>query len=519
MRSHSRCRVLYVSDSLGTPIHPRGIFNYSVSVLEILRSLGMEVTLAVEGTPGYGGYGIRGRMAEDLARIAPRALDSMRLAEIYRYFSGSRFSHRFEYRQRAMRVLAKHAAGLVAMAQRQLATVKPARPTLVPNETSLLSEVPKAAEHLLLADRLLVVDELYSASMLRAVNRTGPVPLDATGYDIVLVDTPHYVEITGARRDQIISVVHDLIPLQDVQMSSDWRLLFQSKLDVTLKNSGHLIFVSEATRDTFNNLFPERANTPNTILYPAIRSGLLASAEEPAERGSEHLETIGARIRTSRIERNADQISDSVLIALALGQVSKADLRASLTKGSDWDPSLPFFATAVSDEPRKNIAIFVEAAEALRGLANLVVMGQVDGNRYMGHQPERYPNLHFTGYVTETEKLNIIRGSTGLIFPSFSEGFGIPVVEGAVFGRPVICSNIPVFREITGGLAVYIDPHRPDELVSAVRDIISNPAEATARAAPLQALCLSRYRQTAMAERLKQTLVTMGRLKELDQAA
>jgi glycosyltransferase involved in cell wall biosynthesis len=57
--------------------------------------------------------------------------------------------------------------------------------------------------------------------------------------------------------------------------------------------------------------------------------------------------------------------------------------------------------------------------------------------------------FHFTGYLDDERKTDVMRHAAGVIFPSFSEGFGIPIVEGALFGLPVICSNLRVFHEVT----------------------------------------------------------------------
>ena len=81
-------KVLYISDSLGTPIHPRGIFNYSVSLVEILRSFEAEVDLIVEHSRGYG-------LDKDLDQIDFSSLPtriSMRLAEIGRYYEARKYS-------------------------------------------------------------------------------------------------------------------------------------------------------------------------------------------------------------------------------------------------------------------------------------------------------------------------------------------------------------------------------------------------------------------------------------------
>lgn len=513
MPPSAQLKILYVSDSLGTPIHPRGIFNYSVSTLEILRSLGAEVTLVVEGSPGFGVAD--GSTARRIDTLAPAALGVVRLAEIYRYFAESRFGYEFEYRGALSRHLAKYAPGLLRLWHRVAARLTGSAGRVLRNDTSQLDWVPPSGDHLRLADRLLVAERFYSQSMLRAVNKTGPVSIDASGYDLAFVDTPHYAKILGLPPERVMAVVHDLIPLQDSQMAGDWRLLFTRKLEATLRNAATLIFVSETTRTTFNAFFPQHAGMPHLIVYPAIRAGLLAAAGAPASSDTEYLAGLGARRRAQRIARYAKRLPESLPVALALGQVSREEVRSFLDPGPDWNPDLPFFATVVSDEPRKNVAIFVAAAEALRDRANLLIIGQVDGDRYTGGTPERYPNLHFTGYVTEAEKLDLVRGSAGLVFASFSEGFGIPVVEGAVFGRPVICADIPVFREITGGLATYIDPNRPDDLVHAVDAILEDQAGADARAEPLRRLCIERYRQDVMAERLGPTLIRLATASDL----
>jgi glycosyltransferase involved in cell wall biosynthesis len=46
-----------------------------------------------------------------------------------------------------------------------------------------------------------------------------------------------------------------------------------------------------------------------------------------------------------------------------------------------------------------------------------------------------------------------------VVFPSIYEGFGMPAVEGLLSKRPVITSGIPVFREVTGGFALYVDDY------------------------------------------------------------
>jgi glycosyltransferase involved in cell wall biosynthesis len=52
----------------------------------------------------------------------------------------------------------------------------------------------------------------------------------------------------------------------------------------------------------------------------------------------------------------------------------------------------------------------------------------------------------------------ILQRVTGVLFPSFAEGFGLPAAEAALLGIPLVCSDLPVFREILGNYPIYATP-------------------------------------------------------------
>jgi glycosyltransferase involved in cell wall biosynthesis len=55
----------------------------------------------------------------------------------------------------------------------------------------------------------------------------------------------------------------------------------------------------------------------------------------------------------------------------------------------------------------------------------------------------------------------------GLLMPSRSEGFGIPIVEAGLAGIPIFCSDIAPFRETAGDAALRFDPASPPAVVAA----------------------------------------------------
>lgn len=96
--------------------------------------------------------------------------------------------------------------------------------------------------------------------------------------------------------------------------------------------------------------------------------------------------------------------------------------------------------------------------------------------------------------------------ASGLLFPSYAEGFGIPIVEGALFGLPVICSDIEVFREITADMATDFDPADSGALAGKVIEVLDNKAQKLELAQKLRHSVTTRFSQATMMSRLRQLL-------------
>jgi glycosyltransferase involved in cell wall biosynthesis len=76
-----------------------------------------------------------------------------------------------------------------------------------------------------------------------------------------------------------------------------------------------------------------------------------------------------------------------------------------------------------------------------------------------------------------TQKLfQLYREALCFVFPSLEEGFGIPLLEAATAGCPIICTDIPVFHEIARDSANYYDPHFPEALGHELERMLSDTA-------------------------------------------
>jgi alpha-1,2-rhamnosyltransferase len=80
-------------------------------------------------------------------------------------------------------------------------------------------------------------------------------------------------------------------------------------------------------------------------------------------------------------------------------------------------------------------------------------------------------NLFMFNNISDTELEYYYRHSKALIFPSFVEGFGLPIVEALHYGLPVLASDIPVHREAGGDFCTYFDTKDPLSLAEIIAGI------------------------------------------------
>lgn len=122
------------------------------------------------------------------------------------------------------------------------------------------------------------------------------------------------------------------------------------------------------------------------------------------------------------------------------------------------------FVVVGSIEPRKNHAFILDAFERLwetGSSARLVIIGRFGWKNEdivdrIHHHADLGSKLFLVRDMSDSELDRAYRQASALVIASEAEGFGLPVVEAFQSGLPVICSDIPVFREIAEGRAVFV---------------------------------------------------------------
>ena len=213
---------------------------------------------------------------------------------------------------------------------------------------------------------------------------------------------------------RIAVLIHDTIPLDHPQFQRPGTVFsFREKLSRTAAHADVVICTAEATKTDVSRWMAALGGAPRTLVAPL---GIDAARPDPA-----HI---------------------------------PADL--SLTK--------PFFVALGTIEPRKNHALLLDVWDALgpdapylliagrRGWRSEQVFSRLDKIAALNGRVIERPDLDDAAVAA------LLRQSNGLLFPSMAEGYGLPPLEAAALGVPVVCSDLPVIRELLGDKVVYLPP-------------------------------------------------------------
>ena len=137
----------------------------------------------------------------------------------------------------------------------------------------------------------------------------------------------------------------------------------------------------------------------------------------------------------------------------------------------------PSFLMVGTLEPRKGYRHIIDAFSRLwlGGLdVNLVIVGKVGWNidvlvRTLKSHQELGKRLIWLQGVSDEYLERIYAGSTALIAASEGEGFGLPIIEAAQHGLPVILRDIPVFREVAGEAAFYFPGNSSEDTAECLK--------------------------------------------------
>ncbi len=182
-------------------------------------------------------------------------------------------------------------------------------------------------------------------------------------------------------------------------------------------------------------------------------------------------------------------VSDHSKATLAAFGIAQSDKIAVVPNGSDhaerwqpgrastiWPGSRPFALCIGRNEAHKNMGLVWRLAPALDRLGlDIVVVGDIDPARYEAAPAARPANLHLIGRVSDDDLARGFGAALCFLFPSRTEGFGLPAVEAMACGCPVIASTAPCLPDICGRAALFADPDDVEAWATAIRTLRDRP--------------------------------------------
>ena len=314
------------------------------------------------------------------------------------------------------------------------------------------------------AERLPAFDRLVSSPGLfplaqRYFSATGrflPVRMEQPP-EIMHWTYPVPVRLEGARN---IYTIHDLVPLRLPYTTLTDKPRFARLLRGCVAETDHLCTVSEFSRhDIIDQCGVDPARITNTYQASFLPDEIMAE--------------------------------------------SYADCAVQVKGVFGLDPR-SFFLFFGALEPKKNLGRLIEAYLGLGTQTPLVLVGArawlSEGE--LSLLPENDSRIIRLDYLGRNALLRLTRVARAVLFPSISEGFGLPVLEAMSLGTPVLTSDGSSLPEVAGNAALLVDPYSTAAIAAGIARLDQDVGlrERLSEAGPRQAACFS---QAAYLDRLE----------------
>lgn len=136
----------------------------------------------------------------------------------------------------------------------------------------------------------------------------------------------------------------------------------------------------------------------------------------------------------------------------------------------------PFIMLLGSAAKHKNVEVILEQARGLDEAGiDVAIVGGEDSIFALDQPTIHQSNIHRAGYVSDDDLAALYQRALCLVFPSKTEGFGIPPLEAMASGCPVISSDAASLVEVGGEAVTYVGPDRGDKWREAIIGLAANP--------------------------------------------
>jgi glycosyltransferase involved in cell wall biosynthesis len=233
-----------------------------------------------------------------------------------------------------------------------------------------------------------------------------------------------------------VSTIHDLIVYKHPEyFTKKHGFVVRRMIAHSVKNSDHIIADSISTRNDILDIFPKTDETKISVVY------------------------LGA-------SSNFKQC---------------ADIDVSTFLGENGLPER-YFLSLATHEPRKNLKNLINAFRLLKqnsayediGLVLVGGQGWLDSGVDTDRESLEKEKIFPLGFLKDEDLPLVYSGALAFVYPSFYEGFGLPILEAMSCGCSIITSDNSSLPEVAGESAVYVDPCSIESIRQALQDLADN---------------------------------------------
>lgn len=199
-----------------------------------------------------------------------------------------------------------------------------------------------------------------------------------------------------------------------------------------------------------------------------------------------YMERFKKVLEAEHIFSISETTKDDLLKLFGLPPKSVTNINGGFTKISEltkkpetFDVPAKYILYPTGDLPHKNNEVAVRGFEKFRGQDSEIFL--LITSHFQEASAKRLatisPNVIFTGNVSDEELEWLYENASCVLFASKYEGLGMPILDAVANNRPVVTSNIPVFKEMSKNAFYYFDPNEPNELASALQSALQEDVD------------------------------------------
>lgn len=239
--------------------------------------------------------------------------------------------------------------------------------------------------------------------------------------------------------------------------------------------------INNKTIITVHDIYPEIIKS----FYPPVKRSELKNIFAEIEKSNAHIIAVSGFIKSKLIEIYGLNPEKIHVVYSGCDPIYFKNHNKNYIEMVKQKYNLPerfIFFPAVK-WPHKNHINAVDAVLSVRNFYPDIKLVLTGGWGTMNHLPQmkilgqkinNYNWIQDVGHVLSSEMPAFYKLASVMLFPSLSEGFGMPIIEAMASGCPVVCSDIEVFREIGSDAVIYVNPFDPEHITEGLIQVLND---------------------------------------------